>query len=56
MNSSLPAGMHDFDFFIGRWQARHRQLEQRLAGSRNWIEFFWDYRDSSAAGWRRQSG
>ncbi len=33
------AGARDFDFFFGRWQVRHRRLKERLAGSREWIEF-----------------
>jgi hypothetical protein len=32
-------GMRDFDFFTGSWRVRHRQLKQRLAGSKEWIEF-----------------
>ena len=32
-------GSRDFDFFFGRWQVRHRRLKERLAGSREWIEF-----------------
>src|SRR3954466_7657374 len=32
-------GARDFDFFFGRWQVRHRRLKERLAGSREWIEF-----------------
>lgn len=33
------SGSRDFDFFFGRWQVRHRRLKERLAGSREWIEF-----------------
>jgi hypothetical protein len=32
-------GMHDFAFETGEWTVRHRQLRERLAGSREWIEF-----------------
>jgi hypothetical protein len=31
--------MRDFDFFVGSWKVRHRQLKERLAGSSDWIEF-----------------
>ncbi len=34
-----PSGIHDFDFFIGRWQVHHRRLKERLAGNHEWIEF-----------------
>jgi hypothetical protein len=34
---SIPA--RDFDFFMGKWQVRHRRLKQRLAGSTEWEEF-----------------
>jgi hypothetical protein len=34
-----PPGVRDFDFFVGRWQVRHRRLKQRLAGSQDWAEF-----------------
>lgn len=30
---------HDFDFFLGKWQVRHRRLKQRLAGSNEWEEY-----------------
>jgi hypothetical protein len=33
------AGLHDFEFLIGRWQVRHRRLKERLADNREWIEF-----------------
>ena len=42
---SLPATVppsatpQDFDFFIGRWQVRHRRLQQRLVGCQVWDEF-----------------
>lgn len=29
----------DFDFFLGRWDVRHRRLKQRLAGNDDWEEF-----------------
>jgi len=30
---------HDFDFLIGSWRVHHRRLKERLAGSREWVEF-----------------
>ncbi len=30
---------HDFDFFLGSWNVRHRRLKQRLAGNHDWEEF-----------------
>lgn len=30
---------HDFDFFLGTWNVRHRRLKQRLANSNEWEEF-----------------
>ncbi len=30
---------HDFDFFLGSWNVRHRRLKQRLAGHHDWEEF-----------------
>jgi hypothetical protein len=33
------AGLHDFDFFVGDWQAHHKRLKERLAGSDDWEEF-----------------
>ncbi len=33
------AGVHDFDFFVGRWRVHHRRLQERLANSHDWIEF-----------------
>lgn len=32
-------GLHDFDLRVGRWQAHHRLLKDRLVGSREWVEF-----------------
>lgn len=29
----------DFDFIIGRWTVRHRRLNERLVGCREWTEF-----------------
>ncbi len=31
--------LHDFDFLVGNWHVRHRQLKARLAGSREWVAF-----------------
>src|SRR6201984_42708 len=36
--SAVP-GLHDFDFLVGRWQAHHRKLRQRLANNHEWVEF-----------------
>ena len=36
--SEIP-GLHDFDFLVGQWQVHHRRLKERLASSREWIEF-----------------
>ena len=33
------SGVHDFDFFIGRWNVHHRRLKERLANSHDWVEF-----------------
>ena len=30
---------HDFDFFIGTWQVRHRRLKERLLGCTDWELF-----------------
>lgn len=35
----LPGTPQDFDFFIGRWQVRHRRLQQRLVGCDTWDHF-----------------
>lgn len=40
--ASVPpaaGSVHDFDFFLGAWNVRHRRLRQRLAGSDDWEEF-----------------
>ena len=29
----------DFDFVVGDWQVRHRRLNERLCGCRDWTEF-----------------
>jgi hypothetical protein len=31
--------IHDFDFLVGRWKVHHRRLNDRLAGSQDWVEF-----------------
>ena len=36
---SLVSGIRDFDFIIGRWRVRHRQLRERLASCDEWIAF-----------------
>jgi Protein of unknown function (DUF1579) len=33
------SGLHDFDFLVGDWSVKHRRLKERLAGSREWVEF-----------------
>jgi len=39
-NNSRPSEPpRDFDFLIGHWQVHHRRLKERLANSREWIEF-----------------
>lgn len=37
--NTQPSGVHDFDFFIGRWNVHHRRLKERLANSHDWVEF-----------------
>jgi hypothetical protein len=34
-----PDGAHEFDFLIGDWKARLRQLQDPLTGSSRWVEF-----------------
>lgn len=29
----------DFDFFLGKWQVKHRRLKERLVGSKEWEEY-----------------
>jgi hypothetical protein len=36
---SERTGMHAFAFQTGNWTVRHRQLRERLADNREWIEF-----------------
>jgi hypothetical protein len=31
--------VHDFDFYLGKWNVHHRRLKERLAGSNAWQEF-----------------
>jgi hypothetical protein len=33
------SGVHDFDFFVGKWQTHSRKLKERLTGSHDWEEF-----------------
>jgi hypothetical protein len=33
------SGLHDFDLRAGEWVAHHRRLQERLAGSHEWVEF-----------------
>jgi Protein of unknown function (DUF1579) len=33
------SGVHDFDFLVGEWRVRHRRLKERLANSREWVDF-----------------
>ncbi|HTB94701.1 MAG TPA: DUF1579 family protein, partial [Candidatus Sulfotelmatobacter sp.] len=37
-DNAVP-GLHDFDFLVGKWQAHHRKLKQRLANNHEWTEF-----------------
>ncbi|WP_266160881.1 hypothetical protein [Dyella silvatica] len=42
MSKPLAGGadpMHDFDFFLGSWNVKHRRLKQWLVGSHDWEEF-----------------
>jgi len=36
---AAAAGLHDFDFLVGRWKVHHRKLKKRLANSHDWVEF-----------------
>jgi hypothetical protein len=42
MPQDMPAqtGVQDFDFFVGDWKIRHRQLRARLAVDTEWLEFY----------------
>ncbi|MFC4763621.1 hypothetical protein [Dyella koreensis] len=31
--------VHDFDGFFGAWHSKQRRLKERLAGSKEWVEF-----------------
>lgn len=37
--SEQQSGLHDFDFYMGKWRVHHRRLKDRLAGSQEWQEF-----------------
>ncbi len=37
--SAGSSAARDFDSFLGKWQVRHRRLQQRLAGNTQWEEF-----------------
>lgn len=37
--TAKPGPEHDFDFFLGSWDVKHRRLKQRLVGSNDWEEF-----------------
>lgn len=37
--SGAIAGLHDFDFLVGRWKVHHRKLKKRLVNSHEWVEF-----------------
>jgi hypothetical protein len=39
MTDTTHDGSRDFDFFIGKWNVRHRRLRERLKGSTSWEEF-----------------
>jgi hypothetical protein len=47
------SGLHAFDWRVGKWTAHNRRLKERLAGSREWVEFestqvFWQLMDGFA--------
>ena len=37
--TTTSAGVHDFDFWFGRWDVHNRRLRERLAGCDVWDEF-----------------
>lgn len=37
--TSIPNGMHDFDFLVGTWAVKNRRLKHRLANSHEWDRF-----------------
>jgi hypothetical protein len=37
--ASVRDGSHDFDFIYGKWRMPNHRLKQRLAGSREWVDF-----------------
>ena len=37
--TDLRSGVHDFDFYMGKWRVHHRRLKERLAGSDEWQKF-----------------
>ncbi|BCW90247.1 hypothetical protein sos41_34150 [Alphaproteobacteria bacterium SO-S41] len=37
--TDAPAGVHDFDFLMGRWKVWNRRLRERWVGSTDWYEF-----------------
>jgi hypothetical protein len=51
MKAANLAGLHDFDLRVGRWQAHHRRLKERLAGSHDWVEF-----DGTQTAWKLLDG
>jgi len=38
-DTHLTGHEHDWDWLVGRWNVRHRQLKGRLSGSTQWQEF-----------------
>ena len=38
-SSAQHDGLHDFDFFMGKWKVQHRRLKERLVGCDEWVEF-----------------
>ena len=39
VQSADLSGLHDFDFFVGRWRTHSRRLKERCAGSHDWEQF-----------------